>query len=47
MNQGRYATDGSQTSTQPGSRGRVLTNLQGMVWVGDIQRAESTTLLAL
>lgn len=48
MSRDRYATDGSSESThQPGSRGRVLANLAGITRVRDIQQAESEALETL
>lgn len=48
MPRDRYATDGSiESAHQPGSRGRVLANLAGIIRVRDIQQAESEALEAL
>lgn len=47
MTEGRYAAGGPQAQFQPGSRGRVLGNLPGIVRVRDMQRAESAALLAV
>ena len=45
---GRYATHGSaEGETQPGSRSRVLANLEGIVRVRDMQIAETRALLEL
>ena len=44
---GRYATQGSEGLTQPGSRGRVLANRLGIVRVRDMQVAETAALLQL
>lgn len=43
----RYSTDGPESTFQPGSRGRVLANLRGIVRVADMQQAESDALLTL
>lgn len=41
----RYDPSGIQAEFEPGSRGRVLRNLLGIKRVGDINEAESQTLL--
>ena len=47
MMTGRYAVDGNQGASQPGSRGRVLANRLGILRVGDMQVAETRALLEL
>lgn len=44
---GRYATQGLEGETQPGSRGRVLANRLSIVRVRDMQAAETGALLQL
>lgn len=46
MSPTRYRASGPQAEFQPGSRGRVLCNLKGIVRVREMQRAESEALLA-
>jgi hypothetical protein len=41
----RYDPSGIQTHFEPGSRGRVLSNLLGIKRVGDMSEAESQFLL--
>jgi cell filamentation protein len=43
----RYEPSGIQAEFEPGSRGRVLRNLQGITRVRDMQQAESEALLAV
>lgn len=45
--QGRYAPHGTEGDTQPGSRGRVLANLLGIVRLRQMQVAETRALLQL
>lgn len=47
MNRGRYRAEGPEAEFEPGSRGRVLRNKQGIVRVRDMQRAESEALIAV
>lgn len=44
---GRYAVDGNQGTFQPGSRDRVLANQLGITRVGDMQVAETRSLLLI
>ena len=43
---GRYEAQGAEVEFEPGSRGRVLRNLAGILSVRDMARRESEALLA-
>ncbi len=44
MASGKYSAAGAETEFEPGSRGRVLRNLLGIVRVRDMNEAESQML---